>query len=255
MRTRLLGGVAALIVAIIGTVLLISYVNGADARAYADTQTTDVYVVQKAIAAGTPAASIGASIAKRPVPQSVLPEGAVTDVGQIQDKVASVALEPGETLLASRFADAKSLAGPARVAVPQGLQEFTIKLPIERVVGGILQAGDTVGIVLSFPKEDNAPAQTQLTFHKVLITGVQFSNGTAAQTQPNSSQQGQSGGTMSASQNSGNTGEYLVTLARNAVDAEKIIYTSEFGKLYLTKEPSDAQENNGAPMERSKVLR
>lgn len=254
MRTRLLGGVAALIVAIIGTVLLFTYVNGADARAYAGTETRDVYVVQKAIAAGTPVGSISGSVAKRPVPQAVLPEGAVADLGDIQGKVTSVALEPGETVLAARFVDPKALAGPSRSTVPAGMQEITIKLPIERVVGGVIQAGDTVGVALSFPKEDNTPAQTQLSFHKVLVTGVQFSNGTAAQSQSNS-QQNQQGGSLGSSQNSTSNGEYLVTLARTAADTEKIVFASEFGKIYLTKEPADAAENSGAPIDRTKVLR
>ena len=52
MKTRLLGGIAALLVAIIGTVLLVSYVQNADKRAMAGTETETIYVVQKAIPAG-----------------------------------------------------------------------------------------------------------------------------------------------------------------------------------------------------------
>ena len=53
MKTRLLGGIAALLVAMIGTVMLVMYVQNADKRALADTETESVYVVEKPIAAGT----------------------------------------------------------------------------------------------------------------------------------------------------------------------------------------------------------
>lgn len=56
MKARLLGGIAALVVAIIGTVMLVLYVQGADKRALANTETEEVYIVQKDIPAGTTAA-------------------------------------------------------------------------------------------------------------------------------------------------------------------------------------------------------
>lgn len=252
MRTRLLGGVAALIVAIIGSVLLIMYVNGADARAMAGTETQDVYVVQKSVPTGTAAGALGASIAKKPVPKSVVASDAVTDIGQIQGKVASVALEPGEQLLATRFVAPGALNGPGRAAVPDGMQEVTVRLPIERVVGGTLSAGDTVGVFLSFPKEDNTPAQTQLSFHKVVVTGIQMTSGAAAQNNATDAPKQSGGGIASGS---GSNGEYLVTLARTSADAEKIVFAAEFGKVYLSKEPSSAAENNSGAVDRTKVFR
>ena len=64
MKTRLLGGIVALVVAIAGTVMLIMYVQGADKRALANTETQEVYVVQKQISVGTPASSFGNAVLK-----------------------------------------------------------------------------------------------------------------------------------------------------------------------------------------------
>ena len=83
MKTRLLGGIAALVVAIIGTVLLITYVQTADQRAMAGTETSEVFVVQKAIPAGTPVSELGDSVAKRPLPKSTLTEGTVNDLADL----------------------------------------------------------------------------------------------------------------------------------------------------------------------------
>jgi pilus assembly protein CpaB len=247
--------VAALIVAIIGTVLLLTYVNGADARAYSNTETETVYVVQKAIPAGTPAGSLGDSVGKKPVPKGVLPAGTITDLGSIQGKVASVALQPGEELLSSRFVDAGALHAPGRVEVPASMQEVTVRLPIERVVGGALSAGDTVGVLLSIQSGDNAPAQTQFTFNKVLVTGIQMASGANAQNNATSAPAQSSGGALSGSSSNGTNSEYLVTLARPAADAARIVYAAEFGKVYLTKEPASATDSDAGVLDRTKVLR
>jgi pilus assembly protein CpaB len=249
--------VAALIVAIIGTVLLLTYVNGADRRALADVQTQDVYVVQKAIPAGATADAVTAAVALKPLPKATIPSDTVTDLNALKGKVTSVALEPGEQLLSSRLVDPASLVTPGRAEVPSGMQELTLRLPIERVIGGALAPGDTVGVLLSLPKEDNAPAQTELAYHKVLVTAVQLSSGANAGEAAAGPQQSGSGGGLNSSTKSSSepAGDYLITLARPAADAERIVYATEFGKVYLTKEPAAAVENNSGVVDRTKVFR
>src|SRR6478672_4675158 len=162
MKTRLLGGIAALLVAIIGTVLLVSYVQNADKRALAGTETESIYVVQKAIPAGTAADQLSARVTKKDVPKLALAENSITNLASLGSKVTAVTLMPGEQLLSSRLVDANAFLGPARVQVPAGMQELTLKLPIERVAGGILKAGDTVGIFLSMDVAADGAAGTKL---------------------------------------------------------------------------------------------
>ena len=265
MKTRLLGGIAALLVAIIGTVLLVSYVQNADKRAMAGTETETIYVVQKAIPAGTAADEIAASVVKKSVPKVALAENIVTDLSTLGSKVAAVALVPGEQLLATRMIEEKSFLGPSRIQVPSGLQELTLKLPIERVAGGKVTAGDTVGIFLSLEQASASGAEgqpvtqsgkTQLSFHKVLVTAAQFSNGTAPQT----GDAGPASGTSQVASTSANgktqTDEtYLITIARNSADAERIVFAAEFGKVYLSKEPSDAVEDGASYVDSSRLFR
>lgn len=261
MKARLLGGIAALVIAVIGTVLLITYVQSADQRAMAGTETSEVYVVQKTIPAGTPVSEFGDSIAKKPLPKSTLTEGTVSNVTDLGTKVTAVSLVPGEQLLSSRMVDAASFLGPSRVAVPDGMQEISIKLPIERVVGGKINAGDAVGIFVSLQDSSTGGAGdtatksqgTQLTFHKVLVTAAQFSNGTPAQ--PDAAQNGQAQSSLNSSNNNQSDGTYLVTVARNSVDAERLVYGIEFGKIYLSKEPAEATEGTAGVVDRTKVFR
>ena len=79
MKARLLGGIAALVVAIIGTVLLFNYVQGADRRALANTETEDVLVVKQEVPAGTPASQLGQFVVTKSVPRTALaPTGLMT---------------------------------------------------------------------------------------------------------------------------------------------------------------------------------
>lgn len=248
MKTRLLGGIAALLVAIIGTVLLVSYVQNADKRALAGTETESIYVVQKAIPAGTAADQLSAMVTKKDVPKLALAENSITDLASLGSKVTAVTLMPGEQLLSSRMVDANAFLGPARVQVPSGMQELTLKLPIERVAGGILKAGDTVGVFLSMDVAaaggDGAAgakvSKTQQTFHKVLVTAAQFSDGAATQTGASETAPGTSQVSATSTTKSQGDGSYLITLARNSADAERIVFAAEFGKIYLSKEPADA---------------
>lgn len=264
MKTRLLGGIAALVVALVGTVLLVIYVQGADKRALAGTETETVYVVEKAVAAGTSAEKLSGSVVKKEVPKLAVASDSVSNLNDLSDKVTAVALVPGEQLLSTRMVAANAFHGPSRVQVPEGLQEVTLKLPIERVAGGTVKAGDTVGVFISMDdaKVNSATGQvvsesegTQLTFHKVLVTAAQFSDGAAAQSADQAPEGANSGGAMSSAKKTGSDDTYLITLARNAVDAEKVVFAAEYGKIYLSKEPTTAIEGTNGVVDKTKVFR
>ena len=255
MKTRLIGGIAALLVAIIGTVLLVSYVQNADKRALADTETESVYVVEKTISAGTGIDKAAGAVVRKEVPKLAVAAGAVTDLNQVGQKVAAVDLMPGEQLLSTRMVDPASILGPARVQVPTGMQEITLKLPIERVVGGTLTAGDTVGVFLSVEDSAAKTGKTQLTFHKVLVTAAQFSNGSAAKSQETAAEEDSSKGSLTTKKSAPSTDTYLITLARNSADAERIIFATEFGSVYLSKEPANAVEGTSGVVNTGRLFR
>lgn len=264
MKTRLLGGIAALLVAIIGTVLLVSYVQNADRRALSGTETESIYVVQKVIPAGSTADKIAASVTKKEVPKLALAEKSVTDLASLGSKVTAVTLEPGEQLLSSRMVDQTAFLGPSRVQVPTGLQEITLKLPIERVAGGILKAGDTVGIFLSLDQSatgaDGAAgaklSKTQQTFHKVLVTAAQYSDGAATQTgTPDAAAAGASQVSSTTPAKAQSDGSFLITLARNSADTERIVFAAEFGKIYLSKEPGDSPDSSTGTVDAAGLFR
>lgn len=249
MKARLLGGIAAVILAIVGTVLLLVYVQGADARAMAGTQTQQVLVVQKAIPAGTAASSFGDSVAVKSVPTSAVVNGAVKDLGTAKGKVAEVELLPGEQVPAARLVDPASLKGGTPVTVPDGMQQLSFTVPADRVVGGTLQPGDLVGLYFSYNQgvelgtQDN-PA-TGLSIRKVLIINMQsVASGSDKQATPSN------GGTATVGPSS-----WVVTVALSPTDTEKTVHAAEFGHIYLAKEPTGDQGATPGTLTKDKVLK
>ena len=197
--------------------------------------------------------------------RSALAEHNVTDLATLGSKVAAVALVPGEQLLSTRMVEEKSFLGPSRIQVPAGLQELTLKLPIERVAGGKVTAGDTVGVFLSLEQATDTGAdgqpgakssKTQLSFHKVLVTAAQFSNGTAAQTgNPAPRREPARSPPRPAPPRHRPTKRTSSPSPGTRPTAERIVFAAEFGKVYLSKEPGDAVEEGASYVDSSRLFR
>ena len=106
MKRRLLAAFAALVLLCAGTVVLLAYVHGADARALAGVQTVDVLVADQPIPEGTTAQGLSALVRTEVLPRKAAVEGRVTDLDELAGLVATVDVQPGEQLLLSRFGTA-----------------------------------------------------------------------------------------------------------------------------------------------------
>jgi pilus assembly protein CpaB len=228
-RRRLLAAFAALVLLVVGTAVLVAYVRGADARALAGARTVQVLVVDEVIPQGTPGSELAGLVRTEVLPAKAALEGRVTDLSTLTDRVATVDLQPGEQLLASRFQRPDDLQAPGTVAVPDGLQEVSVLLEPQRAIGGRLGAGDTVGVVVSVAL-DTGPA-THAVLHDVLVTQVQ---GAPAPAAANGASETASAGAAAPS------ASLMITLAVSAAQAEAVVFGIEHGTLWLTLEPDGA---------------
>ena len=281
MKRKIIGILAALVLATVGTLVLVSYVQSAKEKAEAGEPRTEVYVLQRDITANTPISQIEGAVQLEEVPTSVVVDGAVTDLDDLDDLddnlVSAIGMQAGEQLLASRLVTAESLT---RGEVPDGLQELTIALDPERAVGGNIQAGDTVGIVMSFDpfdvdvvdvdpdattpvpigqtsakaadeargdgedtaadERDKTPNMTHLTFHKVLVTAVQYDQreSTGASADDDEDESSDAEPVERAPSNI-----LLVTFAVPAPHVEQVVFAAEFGYIWLTAENAAADED------------
>jgi pilus assembly protein CpaB len=228
---RLLAALAALLLALVGTVVLVAYVRGADSRAMAALQTVQVLVVDQPVPAGTPAERLGDHVRTETVPVKAAVPGRVEDLAELAGQVATVDLQPGEQLLVGRFAAPGDLRAPGTVAVPTGKQEVSVLLEPQRAVGGRLAAGDTVGVFVSLTLEDGTAA-THVVLHDVLVTQVQGA--------PAAPKDGAT--TDTAASTSTPSQSLMVTLAVTARDAEAVVFGAEHGTLWLSLEPDGADQ-------------
>jgi pilus assembly protein CpaB len=228
---RLLAALAALLLLVVGTAVLVAYVHGADNRALAGVRSVDVLVADELIPVGTPADELDGLVRTETVPAKSAVAGRVTDLDALAGRVATVDLLPGEQLLVARFAQPDDLQSAGTVAVPAGLQEVSVLLEPQRAVGGRLAAGDTVGVVVSLTFEDGTSA-THAVLHDVLVTQVQ---GAPAPVETTDEPETASSGTPVPSSS------LMVTLAVSAAQAEAVVFGVEHGTLWLSLEPEGAQ--------------
>jgi pilus assembly protein CpaB len=180
---------------------------------------------------------------------------ALRSLDGLSDKVTSVELLPGEQLVAERLIAPEELKTSGAVEVPEGLQEISFQLDPQRVVGGKVAPGDHVGVFISMKaggiEAKSDKETTQLSIHKVLVTGVQRAPVAAPTPQPSAT--GSAAGPVEDT--SLPTGMLLLTVAVNDVNASKIVFASEFATLWLSKEPLDAQESGPGIMQKSEVYK
>jgi pilus assembly protein CpaB len=225
-RRRLLAAFAALVLLVAGTLVLLAYVRGADARALAGTRTVEVLVADELIPEGTPGDELTGLVRTEVLPAKAALQGRVTDLSSLMDLVSTVDLQPGEQLLTSRFESPDERQAPGTVEVPEGLHEVSVLLEPQRAVGGRLAAGDTVGVVVSM----STPA-THAVLHRVLVTQVQ---GAPAPAPAEGEAETASAGSAAPS------ASLMITLAVSAAQAEAVVFGIEHGTLWLTLEPADA---------------
>jgi Flp pilus assembly protein CpaB len=265
MKTRLIGATLAVLLTIGGTLMLTGYVRGADERAANGAALVSVYVVRSEIPEGTAAADLAEYIGEDQVPASAAVAARVTSLTQLEGLVAGTTLLPGEQLLSARWVD-PAVQAPGVLSPPDGMQAISIALPMERVVGGLIAPGDTVGIVIAgqrqlVPGAPEVPVSQQV-FHGVLVLAVDGGAASAAGTAGTAGAAGTVGtlnagatGTTQAVASVVPDGTVLVTLALTSPDIERLVWGQQFGTVWLTRDSTTENNAASSPVDAAAVFR
>lgn len=205
---------AAALLAILGIIALVAYANNADDRAFEGTELVTVVRATAEVPARTAVADLSDKVETTKVPKAALVPGALTSLDEVAGKVTSVALVPGDQLSTAKFGDPADVK--ADVTVPAGMQELTIPVDGARLVGGVIKTGDRVGVFSSYDGQTSNP------INGLLILKVD--NGVAG---------------------SDDATGTLVTVAVSTLDAEKLVHTLEFGKVWLTLQNDKTDTDGG----------
>lgn len=245
-KSRLIAGVSAILLALVGALLIFSYAGNADDRAMTDLEPVAVLVVQKSVPIGTSAEDLVEYVAVAQRPKSAVAPTALKDLKSSAGKVTSVELVPGEQLLAERLVDPGTLRSSTAVEVPKGLQEISFQLEPQRAAGGRIVPGEHVGIFISLDsgaleEHPNEPT-THFKLHKKLVTAVQRAP-LPTTDDPEKDAQALPEGSL------------LITVAVDGADAASIVFATEFGRIWLSKEPLEAKETKSTVIQKTELYR
>jgi pilus assembly protein CpaB len=219
---QLLAVGAAVLLAVLGFAALFAYAKGADDRAFEGTERTTVLRVTQEVATKTPASELAQSVESVDLPKAAVVPGAVTDLSELDGLVTRGVLVPGDQLTTAKFAQVDDVKGDT--AVPKGMQELSVLLEGQRIVGGALAPGDKVGVLGSFE------GRTNMSIDGVLVLKVDAGVGDG---------ESAAGAT--------------VTVAVKTRDATKIVNAMEFGKVWLTKQPDGTDTRGGGTITAEEV--
>jgi pilus assembly protein CpaB len=264
-KRRITGIVAAMLLAIIGTVALVGYVQSARDKAVASEALVDVYVVDKLVPKGAEPETIKTSVSLEHIPTRLKQDGAITDLDAVGDNVAATDLQPGDQLLEARLVPKDEVSEDVTDKV-----QISTLLEAERAVGGLLKKGDLVGVYLSFepfdleqpaettdttatatdpsaaviatdatttttPAPKKSPNMTRLEFQHVLVTNVQTTD------TPVNVDSEEATDTKSVEQVTGS--QYVITLALSPEQSERFVFATEFGHVWLSIDPATVSDD------------
>ena len=238
MQSRVLAILIAVVLALVATVALVVYVNGADRRAIADQKPVYVYVANETIKAGTSGvdAQNAGLIVRKPVPSASVVDGTVRSFEQLRNRFAAVDIIKGEQLLLRRWVGSADVAGRRLLSIPEDHQALSIGLDMQRQVAGFVTPGDKVSMVLTMPTSGGGDT-TQFLLQNVSVLAV----GTTALT--NGAAQG--GGRVN--QGKGSQSLTAITLAIKKQHVRNVVHAVEQGSIYLTLMPPNAVPAGKSP--------
>ena len=146
MNKKVVGIAAAALMAIIGTVVIVFFVQGAEDRALSRRGPRHR---PDGRGSGSPPARRRVRskelVKEEKIPVKIAPEGVISDLVQVNGLVTNTDIFAGETLLAGRFIDPEQFsARKGSVKVPEGLLEVTVAMSQEQFIGGVPVPGDQV---------------------------------------------------------------------------------------------------------------
>ncbi len=147
-RTLIL--IAAIAVGIFAGIALLSYVRGIEDGVYADAEAVDVLIATEDIPKGTSAADALNSIDVTQIPLKIRPTTYIPseDADSIAGLIARNDIPKNQIIVAGLFVDPTTVVVSFRDQIPAGQVAFSMQIEQVRAVGGYLQPGDEVNMMI-----------------------------------------------------------------------------------------------------------
>lgn len=256
MRSKLLIIAVAVVLGAVAAFASFQYLDAVRTEAEAGSRMTEVLVAKADIARGMSADDMLAAglIERVQIPQRYVAQGAISSVRSVADRILAVPVSQGEILTASRF-QYPSEAGLA-FSIPKDYVAVTVPVDDARAVAGLVKPGDRVAIVATVESKSGGSGQGEVT--RIMIPGARvLAVGRSTGVESNSSTTGQSsGGAFGAGSSAQNQNQAVgsVTMALSPLDAEKVIFAVEAGRIWLALLPTTASEAAPGPGQSAQTI-
>ncbi len=237
--TRRIGLIAAsLLVALLGTAAVFSYVSRVEAQALSGAEPVDVLVATQRIPAGTSASMAVKNklVQLSSMPRRSVPEGALADVQAVGAKTLVNDVFAGEVLLKAKFADQTARTG--ELVIPKDKLAVSVELDDPQRVAGFVVPGSEVAVFATV--EGTAAANNASTAQTDTGSGAAPADGTFTRLLlPRTSVIAVGPATLRPqAQKKEEDGEKAVpkavlTLAVSQADAERLVHSVQTGDLYF----------------------
>lgn len=250
-RRKLTGVIASLVVAALGTFIILNYVNSSEKKSTPlAVQTVPVLKVVKSIPKGTPADKLGDAVAVSQIPATdKLADSAVT-VEELAGLVASADMVQGEQVVKTRFVPAQQVQKEAAGA-SSGLIGVWISIDPIRALAGRISVGNEVAVFASFKDVGAAQADptavvptSHLIIHKAPVLDV---IGAIEPPVPTPGKDAAAAPPVAA------VAQLQVKLGVDAPEAERLVFAATNGQLWLGDEPTDVIESGTKIVERGNI--
>jgi pilus assembly protein CpaB len=244
MKRRAIGVLVAVALTLTGTLMLVSYVRGAENRAVAGEKLVDVLVVAQPVKKGTAASALNGKVKLERVPARVRPETAVASLSSLRGLVATADLALGEPLVRGRFGKPNSLDVQGSIDTTN-LVKVAASFDLERALNGQIKLGDTVAAVISAETKDG-DRLTRVVLHQLPVVSVTGAVASAADAEEDDKGK--------VKESSGSNAKVTVTLAMTEAQAGQFVWGMEHGSIWLALEPAQADQSGTGTVRGGDVL-
>ncbi len=143
--------IAAIGVGVFAGIALLNYVRGIERGVYEEAQPVEVLIATADIPANTPVAEAFASIEVSEVPLKIRPATFISpdNTDPITGLVALSDIPRNQIIISGLFVDPTVVSSTLRDQIPEGNVAFSINVDTTRAVGGYLQPGDEVNMMIN----------------------------------------------------------------------------------------------------------
>jgi pilus assembly protein CpaB len=224
--------VLAMLLAFAATLAVFLYVRGVRQEAKTGGGTVDVIVSKQDIPVGQALNALieAGAFTTKGFPRDSLVQGAVTDLNQLRGQTAAFPILAGEQISSLRFQGATQFSG---LGTAPGFEAITVSLDGPRGAGGIAQRGDHVTVFATFgqpaPTRGAQQQQSANSFTVTLIPDVKVLRVLGE-------------------------GPVVMTLELKPQDAQKMVYATEKGTLWLGLLPPGEQGKGQSPTDLGTIV-